>query len=143
MSISCAQPTNDDTPLSVSEPEVQPTIVNAIVTKITEISEKSNYILSGSGTEIRIKTDTTNTEYVILNTSTPIGTYTNVFFPDEIELEYSNGEKRVVIINQFNGVNINTFFSGTIKFNGLLDIFLNGLDVGKTVLKWNTFYKYK
>lgn len=81
--------------------------------------------------------------YTILTTSTPIGTYTDVFFPDEIELEYSNGEKRIVSINKFNGANNNIFTFSKIKFNGLLDIFLNGLDIDNTIHKWTTFYKYK
>lgn len=136
MSIGCAQPTDDDTPI-ISD--AQPTVVNVTVIKITD---SNNYVLSDSGSEIReyCPNSTTGPVYTVLNTSTPIGDYTNVsfFFPDEIELEYSNGEKRIVSI-----INNNIFSFSKMKFNGLLDIFLNGLDIGNTTLKWTTFYKYK
>lgn len=142
MPIGCAQPTDGNTPIipavETSEPEAQPTIVNVTVTKI---SDSNNYVLDS---ETTIKRISDNAEFTILNTSTPIGTYTDVFFPDEIELEYSNGEKRIVSINQCNEININiSSFSEPIKFNGLLDIFLNGLATGNIVIKWTTFYKYK
>lgn len=129
MFIGCAQSADDDTPI-ISD--AQPTIVNVTVTKITD-----NYKISDSGTEIIYST---NKHFTILNVSTPIGNYDSVFLPDEIELEYSNGEKRLVSIKP--GLNCLSE-TGIIKFNGLLDIFLNGLDVGNTVLKWTTFYKYK